>query len=79
MISGRKHQLNAFLSEPSVPRELMNTVRTMDSLPNFKAEENKTYLPYLAPIVLPSLVCGENMVNDAENLTKNGFSYLRAL
>ena len=74
MISERKHRLNAFLSELSVPRELKNTVRTMDSLPNFKAKEYKMHLLYLAPIVLPSLLCGENSVSDAEDLKKLVFS-----
>ena len=67
-------QLNTFLGSVAPPKELENTLRSLEALSNMKAKELKTILLYLAPVILPSFLFGEDKRSDEEDLKKLVFA-----
>ena len=78
MKADSKRKLNKILSGIQTPREIKRSVRSFDHLANMKASELKVHLLYLAPIVLPIFLFGEDRRSDKTDLFKLVFS-LRSL
>ena len=74
MLTNRKKDLNQFLSSMKLPCELKNSVRPLDSLSTFKAKELKVFLFYLAPVIFPPFLFGEDRVSDEKDLKQLVFA-----
>ena len=74
MRAEHKSQLNETLSRISLPKELKNTVRPLDSISSFKAKEVKTVLLYLSPLLLAPYFFGEDKLSNKNDLCKLVFA-----
>ena len=74
MPSVQKRDLNHFRSSIKLPRELKNSVRSLDSLNTFKAKELKVFLFYLSPVIFPPFLFGEDRSSDENDLKKIVFA-----
>ena len=70
MKAGSKRKLNKILLGIQTPIEIKRSVRSFDHLPNMKASELKVHLLYLAPMVLPIFLFGEDRRSDKTDLFK---------
>ena len=74
MLTNRKKDFNQFLSSKKLPCELKNSVRPLDSLSTFKATELKVFLFYLAPVIFPPVMFGEDRVSDENDFKQLVFA-----
>ena len=74
MRSEHEEEINSFIGTLDLPKEFRNTIRKLQALHNFKAKEVKFLLLYLAPIIFPPYLFGENRKSDEVDLKKLVFS-----
>ena len=66
----RKSALNKSLQKVCLPKEFKRSVRSLELLKNFKANELKCHLFYILPVGLPPFIGGEEKLSDQEEFRK---------
>ena len=66
----RKPALNKSLQKIYLPKEIKRSVRSLELLKNFKANELKCHLLCILPAVLPPFIGGEEKLSDQEHIRK---------